>query len=312
MAMNKKGVFFTIISLIIFSSLLYFYISNNQRSYTDDIEVVESRVKTMDTYIADIEQDVERGLYISSMRSLIGMSDFMVTNGTFVDDFGSAFNELMLNGSINNQQINITLNNTFRDWIDKIIILGGKLNIDVKFHNMHVHVFQDSPWAIKMTATGIVNLTDRKGIASWLRPLNITAELEIIDFEDPLYTVNTKGKIVNKVSRRTATTPFDTGSNLNEVILHINNSIYIDSASAPSFIMRFEGNTSPSPVGIVSVVNLKEIETSAIEFLYANAACEDYLYFNTTTTPGCIVNETKGTLSWLRLAAPSIYDASCD
>jgi hypothetical protein len=96
----------------------------------------------------------------------------------------------------------------------------------------------------------------------------------IVNFNDPIYYVESNGLVMNQFVRAT---------NLNfsddDVLFdHINNSYYIASTSAPSFINRIKGDFSSDPNGIESIVNLDELKNQGIALQKKSAV--DYLYFD--------------------------------
>ncbi|MCK5283739.1 MAG: hypothetical protein KAK00_10140 [Nanoarchaeota archaeon] len=310
---NKKAAFFTIISIVLVTSLIFFYTSSQKYSLEEQSKVIEIRILTMDSFIEDIEHDIERGLYISSMRSLIGMAEFMTKNGSFIPGFPASFNEIMLNGTIKGSIINITENATFGNWTKKIVDIGKKLNIDVEFSDLYLTPFHEDPWNVKVNVFGRINLTDRKEVASWCRDLNVTTTINIIDFEDPIYTVTSAGKLINKVIKSNIT-DFVSGNDASNLITHANNSWYIASNFSPSFLMRFAGNLSPSPHGIESVVNVDNLQIIAPEIYKASSSSIDYIYLGNSSISNCKVNETKTNISWFRLDNNhlNIYEANCE
>ena len=76
----KKAALFTIVSIILVSSLFFFYISNNKHSERDEMDVIKTRILTVDSFIEDIDYDIQRGLYISSIRSIIGITEYISKN----------------------------------------------------------------------------------------------------------------------------------------------------------------------------------------------------------------------------------------
>jgi len=310
--MNKKGIFFTMIGIILVASLTFFYLNNYKQEYSSKAKVVETRVRTMDSFIKDVEQDIERGLFISSMRSLIGISEHITENGTFLDDFKQDFNEVMLNGTLNGNTLNITKDAHLGTWINKIESMGNNLNVDLVISDIVLTPYQDSPWDVKVLFEAMIDLSDKKGLASWLTPINVTTSINIMDFEDPLYLIKSKGKFTNKIVQ-TNVTDFVSGTNAKNLIEHANNSFYVWSSIAPNFIMRFSNNLSASPYGIESIVNIDKIKISAPEIYYSSASTVDYIYFGNSSISSCLINETKNNLTWFRLddGHLALYEAHC-
>ncbi len=311
--MNKKGAFFTIVALVMFAALSYMYAVKNHYSIEEHTKVIQKRVMTMDSFISDIEHDIRRGLYISSMRSIIGLSEFMVQNGSYIKNITTVFDEIMMHGSINGIPLNITRNATFGNWTEKISKIGDNLGIDTRFENMRIFASQSNPWEVAVSLEGKLTLQDKKNIASWNRTINLTTRISIIDFEDPIYTINTSGKMSNKIMV-TNITDFVAGTDASNLIEHANNSWYRASAKAPSFLQRFEGDFSPSPYGIESIVNLKELENIDNTLYDGDESAIDYIYFGNRSGSSCRLNETKDALPWLRLDDGHLadYEANCE
>ena len=312
MAVRKKGALFTIISIILVASLIFSYISMNRYSEKDEIRVIQTRIVTINAFISDIEQDIVRGLFISSMRSLIGLSEHIAEEGEYLGDLDKDFNEIMLNGTIMNVSINLTEDANFGTWMGKIIDIGEKLAVDVRFSGLGVKIYQEDPWNVKVAVLGKMNLSDMKGTASWSRDINLSTKLEIEDYEDPLYTIGTEGKLTNRIVRSNIT-DFVVGSDASNLKLHANNSWYIASNLSPSFIMRLTGNFSASPNGIESIVNIPELQVAWPPAYYPGRSTVDYIYFDNTTVSNCMVNETKIEMPWFRLDDDhlDIYETVC-
>jgi hypothetical protein len=89
--------------------------------------------------------------------------------------------------------------------------------------------------------------------------------------------------------------------------LQLNNSYYVASTTAPSYLMRFEGDLSNSSLGIESLVNLEELNKQNIPVV--NKTLVDYIYFNSTNNPTEYCN-VQNMPDWFRIdqAHASFYD----
>jgi hypothetical protein len=126
------------------------------------------------------------------------------------------------------------------------------------------------------------NLSDRANLARWAATRTVSSDIPIIDLRDPLYSVNTLGKLP-VVVRRSNDTVFvnDTGdrNDTTNLQLHLNYSRYINSTLAPNFLMRFENNLSPDKNGIESLVNLQVLADQGVIISENNRSVVDYIYF---------------------------------
>ena len=147
------------------------------------------------------------------------------------------------------------------------------------------------------------NITDKKQTASWMRSNHLQTEVSILGLEDPTYSLNTYGKIINKIVQANET-DFD---DLDVLKNHISQSYYIASERAPSFLMKLEGNFSNSTWGIESIVNFQEFEIQDITVKTASAV--DYIYFDNVSVSSCIINQTQNATGydWFRLDDSDSY-----
>jgi hypothetical protein len=295
MAMKKKAVVFTIISVILISMLVFSSVLYNRHGLRDESKVTSKRIISMNNFIKDIENDIERGIYITGFRALMSMEQYITTNGTFVSDSRSQFKETFLNGTINNSKMPLMNESTFLNWTSKIKYQAEKLDIDIDFQVNDIIIYHESPWDVKIDVNITLDIKDKKQTASWKRNLKIGSNISINDFEDPVYGVNSGGKVTNKI-KKTVITDFVDGEDTTNLQIHLNNSYYIESDTAPSFLMRLEGNLSSSDYGIESLVNLEEFQEQEVPIKSRSAV--DYIYFGTESTTN---HNIKNMPSWFML-----------
>jgi len=91
-----------------------------------------------------------------------------------------------------------------------------------------------------------------------------------------LYTIQTSGLYFNLISE-TVYTPYATGSDVSNLEIHHNNSLYSESLDAPSFIFRMEGNLTNSTYGIESLINLQELSDIGVTIF--DRSVVDHVYW---------------------------------
>lgn len=292
---SKKGVIFTLVAIILVLILILIIFTENEYRLSNKMSVIEIRVETINDFIKSVEKDLNRGLYITSFRALLGIQSYISANGTFLNDTNAQFKELLLNGTIENQKIEAIENFTFTNWTGRIKDEAEKIDISANFSIINLTIYQQDPWSVTVDSLLILDVRDKRGIARWIRNENIKIKLDIQGFEDPLYTINSFNRVIN-IIKKANETDFSVTSNL---INHINNSYYIESNTGPDFLMRLEGKTSNSTYGIESLVNI--VKFSNQELPTYEKSSVDYLYFQSSTAANCVVNETYQQLSWFRL-----------
>lgn len=277
----KKGIFFTFAAIALSIIILLSFSVYKTYEMKEKADVIGVRVNTMNDFIKDVEQDLENGLYIASFRAFASMSQHIADNGEFIEDLEDAFDELVLQGTLDGEELSLMEDSTFTDWVDKIEIEADKIDILVSFTINEVSISQTDPWSISANANIDLAVEDKKGTSSWEREKDIITKINITNFEDPVYLVNSIGRVTNPIVK-SPITDFVTGEDVSNLLTHLDNSYYIESTTAPNYLMRLQGDLSNSLTGIESLVDLEEFQAQGLAIKDRSAV--DYIYFGTQTT----------------------------
>jgi len=278
--MNKKGVFFTILAIALLS---LFLVSYTISSFAQNREGVNKRIKTMNAFVSSLEEDIPRKLYIAGYRTLFVIEEDVIKNGTYIANINSTFSQAFFTGVINAKdytvpdefgQPGMLFGAIFSDIEEKINEKANALNIDVNFTNPNVSISQDDPWHVRVSLKSNLIIKDRGNLALWNKSAEYYVYIPIGNFEDPIYTINTNAKVVNKFVRNTNPLPLSTVALLD----HAENSYYINHTDAPNFLQRLEGDLSANPNGIESLVNTHELSNQGITPI--EKCVIDYIYFS--------------------------------
>jgi hypothetical protein len=300
MITNKKGVYFTLMTISILSIFLFYFIIQNYKTSDEKMFIIETRVLTMNNFITDVQRDIKRGAYIASYRALLSLEEYVAVNGEFLDNLTKNFKEAFLNGTINNVEMLLMINSTFKNWVSSIKNQGEKMNINTEISYGDIKIFQEDPWSVKTSVNVSIFINDTTGIASFQKQDFIVSTINIIGFEDPLYIVNGLGRLTNTIN----ITPYEdyytsyNGSHWNVTNLSIHNQemYYTNNSNAPSFLFRFENKTSSSPYGIESLVYVPKLSEQALP-LY-DKSIVDYIYWSNISTTDYRINYTP---EWFKL-----------
>jgi hypothetical protein len=244
----------------------------------------------MDKLLQNLQDDMEKGVYIASFRALIAMNEYIATTGNFIGDLDLRFEELFLNGTLYGNSTFFMENNTFMNWTQKMQEQAQQIGITMGFVVNNVTLYQDSAWAVKVRVNSSVSLSDTKGVAQWQAEEIVTTTIDINGFDDPLYAAYTGNAITKKINQTIYEGNYVTGNDTTNLELHMNKTLYTEFDRAPSFLMRFEGNisfTNSSPYGIESLVNKDEI--APYHSCPASTSSVDYLYWNCSSEQGFAV-----------------------
>ncbi|MBI2657304.1 hypothetical protein HYX08_01265 [Candidatus Woesearchaeota archaeon] len=293
--MSKKGIFYTTAAIALTIVIITTYSSFSTNRLSDKMDVVQNRIETVNFFIKDVEKDIGKGVTIATFRTLLSFNQFIANNGTFIDDINERFRESFLNGTINHQQLSLMKDSTFTDWANKISAEADKVGIKFNFTIKDVQINHTDPWTISVGLNISLDIRDKRNTSYWVRDRYLTNTISIIGFEDPLYIVNSNGRVTNTITK-TNFTQFVVNGNVQNLLGHMNNSWYIAHNDSPSFLMRFEGNLGNSTNGIESLVNLGEFEAQGLTL--KDRSIVDYVYFGTKSTTNFRVNATP---TWFKI-----------
>lgn len=272
---NKKAQAFTIISIFILGILAVTYTLEHQ---TSEDKEIKTRVKTANNFIFSMQEDLQRQLYTSGYRAIFIAEDNISKEGEYIKDFESFFLGAVVNGSGTKNASDIMEGAKISDIQENIKRDAEKMNIEMNFSNTSVGVSQESPWNIRITMNFSYLIKDKSGLASWEGNKSVFSEIEITNFEDPVYTIETGGTLFRKFNKTPHKENYTTGEDVSNLEEHIENKYYAANNQSPNFIDRFEGNFSADENGVESFVNLPDMDSQNIET--KEKAVIDYIYFS--------------------------------
>jgi len=292
---NKKSIFYTMAALSLVVAILLTYGYYGAYSYSKKTDVISTRVNTVNFFMKDVESDMQKGAFIAGFRTLLSLNQFITNNGTFIDDTIARFNESFLHGTINGQTVSLMQDSTFTDWSNKISVQARKIDINFNFTINQVSLKHTDPWTVQVDINLTLYVNDIKNTSSWKRDKTVTSKISVIGFEDPLYLVNSNGRVTNLLNP-TNFSSFVNNGNPSTLMSHMNESLYIQHNDSPSFLMRLQGDLESSPYGIESLVNLDEFQKQGL--VIKDRSAVDYIYFGTQTTTNYRINQTP---SWFKI-----------
>lgn len=299
-ALRKKGIFFTILTVLFLSIFLFYFQIGSLKERSDRMFVIESRVSSMDNYVKSVERDIERGLYIASFRALLAMNAYIDDKGKFLANANASFAEAVLNGSISQETLPLMVNSTMNNWIASIRNQGTNLNLIVEINVTQLRVYQKDPWRVHASINVSFDVRDAAGLAYWHREKLVETSVSILGLEDPWYIVNSHGRltsIINITSYEGAYTSYDGSSwDVDNLVQHNNQSFYTNNSIAPDFLARFENRTDASQYGIESMVNVALLSSQGLPLV--DKSVIDYIYWSNLSTTDYLVNFTP---SWFKI-----------
>ncbi len=290
--MNKRGIFFTLLSILIIS---LFFLSYSAHQSSDEMQSLQKRVETMNTFLFSLEKDVSRQIFISGFRGLLSLSFYITSSGNFLDDASKSLEEALVNGTVNDEKMSLMEGFTLEDWNARIKDLADKQNLIVNYTIESVSVTQGDPWNVEINVGIHLIVRDEGNLALFDKKETISTKIPIENFEDSLYLIETNGLIVNKI-QKSPYTDFVSGNDVSNLSLHSENSYYIESSDAPSFLDRLEGKTTSNTNGIESLVNLPKFAEQGVTIKEKSVV--DHIYFSDNNPTSY---QIQGMPSWFRI-----------
>lgn len=277
---NKKGYAYLLTAAILIAIVLIVFLTVERYKFQDRQEIDEVRIKTLNDFVKGFNDDVKRATYISAFRTLLALEDNIATTGIFFNNTEEQFKETFYYGTINGKQVAIVNDSSMLDYLGRINNISNSMNINSQINITNIALSHKDPWTLLVKVSASVNISDVNRLASWNYEKEFETELPIENLRDPLYSTFTNNRVPNTVIKNPYSELInDSNNDTANLEGLINNSYYVESADAPSFLMRFENDTSADPNGIESIVNVKDISDQDIT-VYSDRIKIDYMYFN--------------------------------
>jgi hypothetical protein len=289
---NKKAQIFTLLTIALIG---LFFAAYSVYSVTYDSQAVKTRVSTMDSFLFSTEQNLEREMYIVGFRTLFSAEDYISRKGTYIGNINTVFSEAFFNGTIYGNSSQILNDTTYSNLVSSVTNKARMINTNISITNPSVYFIQIDPWNVRAVFSFNLSFNDNNNLASWNKYENITSDISIEGFEDPVYIINTNSKVSYKFKE----TPYATSDgNITDLNAHFNGKYYAWHNDAPSFLKRLQGDLTADPNGIESLVNLDELSLQG--FSVQQKSVVDYIYFSGNNPSA---SQVPGMPAWFRLDA---------
>jgi len=280
---RKNGQIFTSTAIAIVALFLLIY---GAYSIVENKNELKTRVSTMENFLFSLEENMEREVYITGFRTLFLAEDYATKKGQFIPDVNSFFEEAFFNGTALGNSSDILIGAKYSDMLLFIKQRGESVNVNVSIYNPELTVFHEDAWNIAVLFSFNLTMIDNAGVASWSKQERIKSLISIEGFEDPLYIINSNGKVLYKINK-------SSGESLKN---HLENHLYREDSDAPSFLDRLEGKTSSNLNGIESLVDLEEFSKQGLQTKDKSAV--DHIYFSSNNPQA---SNVQGMPSWFKL-----------
>lgn len=280
---NKKGFTYILVTSFLVAVLLLVFFTTSNYKYQDQAAVQQVRIRAMNDFMKNLEDDIHRATYITAFRSLLALETHVSTNISM--DFKEVFFYGTLNGTSRGEIIN---ESTFEIYLSRVRNLSESTGINLNISVDDVWLTQSDPWSVNIHLLMNITAVDVKKTSSWNINREYVTNLPIDTLKDPLYVrfIGNSSPTIRRLD-----VPFLVNdTDVTYLKDHVEGVYYINSPFAPSYIMRLEGNNSAdvNGNGIESIVNIQDLKnllpSHPTLLIDENRVKIDYLYFDTSIT----------------------------
>ncbi len=218
--MNRKGIFFTLITILLIIPLIYFitfHISYSKERVNDVLG--RTRCERLYYFVEDVRKDMMRAMVIFGRRAAIYAISDVVTSGEGLEGYefncsvnceydgcGSiefretgaeaALAELMVCGTLHGEIVPYMQNHTFPLWMDKMENAGEDTHFTMNLSLREIRVLPRDAWSFATISSLRMQIWDEGELCFYEDSSEvIQSNSSIIGLEDPLYPLNTEGRV---------------------------------------------------------------------------------------------------------------------
>ena len=227
---------------------------------------------------------LERTLHATGIKTINALTEYVAANGAFTGinpgeaelAFNSTFSKVFLCGKVDdvtNGPVNIAdcsggtpidliydppnskpdiMTKTYNDWLDEIRTTAlNAYNVQTDLTIYGIQVYQDeeikpgygtNPWVVNVDAN--ISISVYSETASWSENTKVKTKIEIKNFNDPYYLMNTQATGNPYYSKMSKSDTLIDAWNVGELgaFIRQGNYTYFGDGKSPSFLMRFIDN----------------------------------------------------------------------
>ncbi|MCD6371120.1 MAG: hypothetical protein J7L39_00185 [Candidatus Aenigmarchaeota archaeon] len=286
-----KGISFTLImSFLLLILVEIVFLQRSLISYSFEEIGIKNKIFSLKNFYESIIEDAKNAMDIAGKRAISSAISYVITNGVGMDDAKLAIEELMVNGTLYGNPENLLEGSTLKDWRDKIEYVASRNGyiLKLKINSFEIRPFDS--FNLEAVLNISINLTDANKVARIERSTEIMKKISIENFEDPLYPLNTLGRLTSVIKK---SPHLYSHFSIDQLMEDLNNTYYHPSLNGASFLDRLEGvyfvqekyrSLAENVIGLESFVDKEKILSVGLP-IQEERSNLDYLYFSGATAP---------------------------
>ncbi len=199
----RKGIMFSIILFFLAVSLVgLIAIQRSLISYRRERINIEMRIKSLNNMYDSLVRDAGSTLDTGLRRAMNAAFNNVSAEGIPLSrNANDTLQELVLDGTFDGVAEDLMENATFPYWIERIEQVGvlKGFYINITLYTLEIRPYDS--FNLLAEAQMDVNITDMQGVAALNRSTLVEKLVSVEGLEDPLYPLNTGGRMTNMIER---------------------------------------------------------------------------------------------------------------
>ncbi|MEM5772671.1 MAG: hypothetical protein QXL86_00360 [Candidatus Aenigmatarchaeota archaeon] len=204
MKRNKGLVYSFIALLLVLPSILLIIAYFNTFRVEGENYVSKVRAENMKNFYSSLIADVKRSLKISTFRAILYATQNITESGKPLTNVDEKIAEMIHKGTLDGIDVpSLTSEpcNTVNCWKENYTALANSLGYNLNIKILSISIKPYDSWNINSSITMEIELKDENMKMRIKRNVTESSIVPITGFEDPLYVLNTYGKVINLVKK---------------------------------------------------------------------------------------------------------------
>jgi len=215
---RRKGIIYSLLTLLLLtpSIILMIMYFSSARIEGENLSN-KIRADDLNSFQKSLLEDLSRSLKISTQRAILYADELIATTGKPLSDSSKNISEMVLYGTLDNKPVPSLLGsggstcNTVSCWKENYTTIAKQVGFDLSVDIVSVSIKPYDSWNLNSSAEIKISLNDTGTNSSISHTVTQSSKVPITGFEDPLYIIETNGK-VSRLIKKPTTTPLVKGS----------------------------------------------------------------------------------------------------
>lgn len=199
-----KGIFYSILTIIIMVPLLTLSSTYSEalRGYGTDIGS-NVRMKSGLYFLNSVNEDFDRAVEIIGRRSMTACINKVIIDGNGLSSAENSILELFENSTLDGVPSDM-VDYTIYEWMNKSDVMAGKRGFVLEREIRSIGISMEDPWNVMLTIDLRMKLGDKENLFYYEKNETRKVPVSIDGLEDPIYILNTGGRVTRKVDKSVA------------------------------------------------------------------------------------------------------------